>query len=77
RGLVRCGAPSGSGAPALAAQMLGDRLEGLVEEFPYAVQGGTDQLVRTVLKTLALHVSAGEWEHLKSRVPNSFAALLP
>ncbi len=46
-------------------------------EFPYAVEGGSEKLVRTVLKTLALHVSAGEWEHLKSRVPNAFAALLP
>ncbi|MGW6646292.1 DUF2267 domain-containing protein [Streptomyces iakyrus] len=46
-------------------------------EFPYAVEGGDEKLVRTVLKTLERHVSAGEWQHLKSRVPNSFAALLP
>ncbi|MEV5458975.1 DUF2267 domain-containing protein [Streptomyces cellulosae] len=46
-------------------------------EFPYAVEGGPEKLVRTVLKTMALHVSAGEWEHVKARVPNAFAALLP
>ncbi|MFD8044816.1 DUF2267 domain-containing protein [Streptomyces sp. WAC 05379] len=46
-------------------------------EFPYAVEGGSERLVRTVLKSLERHVSAGEWQHLKSRVPNSFAALLP
>ena len=46
-------------------------------EFPYAVEGGSEKLVRTVLKTLERHVSAGEWQHLKSRVPNSLAALLP
>lgn len=46
-------------------------------EFPYAVEGGSEKLVRTVLKSLERHVSAGEWQHLKSRVPNSFAALLP
>ncbi|MFE1884441.1 DUF2267 domain-containing protein [Streptomyces diastatochromogenes] len=46
-------------------------------EFPYAVEGGSEKLVRTVLKTLERHVSAGEWQHLTSRVPNSFAALLP
>ncbi|MZF87700.1 DUF2267 domain-containing protein [Streptomyces sp. SID5643] len=46
-------------------------------EFPYAVEGGDEKLVRTVLKTLERHVSAGEWQHLTSRVPNSFAALLP
>jgi uncharacterized protein (DUF2267 family) len=46
-------------------------------EFPYAVEGGNEKLVRTVLKTLERHVSAGEWQHLKSRLPNSFAALLP
>jgi len=46
-------------------------------EFPYAVEGGSEKLVRTVLKALERHVSAGEWQHLKSRLPNSFAALLP
>ncbi|AZM59108.1 MULTISPECIES: DUF2267 domain-containing protein [unclassified Streptomyces] len=47
------------------------------QEFPYAVVGGTERLVRTTLHTLALHVSTGEWEHLKSRVPDSFGALMP
>ncbi|MFE1880150.1 DUF2267 domain-containing protein [Streptomyces diastatochromogenes] len=46
-------------------------------EFPYAVEGDSEKLVRTVLKSLERHVSAGEWQHLKSRVPNSFATLLP
>ncbi|RZB19794.1 DUF2267 domain-containing protein [Streptomyces sp. F001] len=51
--------------------------ERIRSEFPYAVEGGNEQLVRTVLKSLERHVSEGEWQHLKSRVPNSFAALLP
>ncbi|MGW3645603.1 DUF2267 domain-containing protein [Streptomyces sp. NPDC000878] len=46
-------------------------------EFPYAVEGGSEKQVRTVLKSLERHVSAGEWQHLKSRVPNSLAALPP
>ncbi len=46
-------------------------------EFPYAVEEGTERLVRTVPRALALHVSAGEWEHLQFRGPNPLAALLP
>ncbi|MFK4149384.1 DUF2267 domain-containing protein [Streptomyces sp. NPDC004065] len=44
--------------------------------FPYAVEGGSENLVRTVLNVLERHVSAGEWQHLEARLPNSFAVLM-
>lgn len=47
------------------------------EQFPYSVEGGTEPLVRTVLKALSLHISEGEWEDVKSSVPKDLAALLP
>ncbi|GHD92833.1 hypothetical protein GCM10010508_47230 [Streptomyces naganishii JCM 4654] len=33
--------------------------------------------VRTVLEVLERHVSEGEWDHLKSGLPNSLASVLP
>jgi uncharacterized protein (DUF2267 family) len=47
------------------------------KEFPYTVEGGTEQLVRTVLRALSPHVSEGEWEDIKSSVPRDLASLLP
>ncbi|MEV6793231.1 DUF2267 domain-containing protein [Streptomyces sp. NPDC051320] len=47
------------------------------EEFPYAVEGDTEQLARTVLKALQQHVSGGEWDDLKANLPASLAAILP
>jgi uncharacterized protein (DUF2267 family) len=47
------------------------------EEFPYAVEGGTEELVHTVLEVLKGHVSEGEWGALKARMPKSLATVLP
>ncbi|MER7665849.1 DUF2267 domain-containing protein [Streptomyces sp. NPDC096193] len=47
------------------------------EEFPYAVDGGIERVVDSVLDALQLHISEGEWKHLKSLLPNSLAAVLP
>ncbi|MFG2888025.1 DUF2267 domain-containing protein [Streptomyces sp. NPDC048248] len=46
-------------------------------DFPYAIEGGTEQLVRTVLQVLKNHVSEGEWEDIRAGVPRSLAAVLP
>ncbi|GAA3828468.1 DUF2267 domain-containing protein [Streptomyces phyllanthi] len=46
-------------------------------EFPYAVEGGTEELVHKVLDVLKDHVSEGEWGDLKARMPKSLAAVLP
>ncbi|MFD6282042.1 DUF2267 domain-containing protein [Streptomyces sp. NPDC060209] len=45
--------------------------------FPYAIEGDTEQLARTVLKALQQHVSKGEWDDLKATFPASLAAILP
>ncbi|MGP4001408.1 DUF2267 domain-containing protein [Streptomyces sp. 8N706] len=47
------------------------------DDFPYAIEGGTDHLVHTVLQTLKNHVSPGEWEDVKSSIPRSLAGVLP
>ncbi|MEV7404885.1 DUF2267 domain-containing protein [Streptomyces sp. NPDC091267] len=47
------------------------------DDFPYAVDGGIETVVRTVLEALKRYVSEGEWDHLKSGLPNSLAAVLP
>jgi uncharacterized protein (DUF2267 family) len=47
------------------------------EEFPYAIEGDTERLARTVLKALQEYVSSGEWEDLKAIFPASLAAILP
>jgi uncharacterized protein (DUF2267 family) len=47
------------------------------QEFPYAIEGGTEQLVRTVLRALQRHVSTGEWDDLKANLPKSLADVLP
>ncbi|MBL1097307.1 DUF2267 domain-containing protein [Streptomyces coffeae] len=47
------------------------------EDFPYAIHGDTEQLVRTVLQALQRHVSEGEWQDLKARLPASLASLIP
>ncbi|MET8175674.1 DUF2267 domain-containing protein [Streptomyces clavifer] len=47
------------------------------DDFPYSVDGGIETVVRTVLEALKRYVSEGEWDHLRSGLPNSLAAVLP
>jgi uncharacterized protein (DUF2267 family) len=54
-----------------------DFLARVRNEFTYTVEGGMEQLVRTVLRALSPHVSEGEWEDIKSAVPRDLAALIP
>ncbi|WP_245606462.1 DUF2267 domain-containing protein [Streptomyces himastatinicus] len=46
-------------------------------DFPYSIEGDTEQLVRTVLHVLENHVSEGEWKDLKARMPASISAVMP
>jgi uncharacterized protein (DUF2267 family) len=46
-------------------------------EFPYEVKGGIEQLTRTVLGTLKLHVAEGEWEDIRAGMPRDLAEILP
>lgn len=54
-----------------------DFLQCVRDDFPYAVDGGIESVVRTVLESLRRHVSEGEWDHLRSGLPNSLAGVLP
>lgn len=47
------------------------------QEFPYAIEGDTEQLVQTVLGVLKGHVSDGEWADVKAAMPKSLATVLP
>ncbi|MGZ3688106.1 MAG: DUF2267 domain-containing protein [Bdellovibrionota bacterium] len=47
------------------------------QHFQYSIDGGLENLVRTVLNSLTVHVSAGEWEKIRSNLPRDLATLLP
>lgn len=46
-------------------------------DFPYEVEGGDERLVQTVLGSLRVHITDGEWEDIKSSMPKELAAVLP
>lgn len=46
-------------------------------EIPYEVQGGIEPLVDTVLESLRLHITDGEWREVKSILPKDLATVLP
>jgi uncharacterized protein (DUF2267 family) len=52
-------------------------LERIQREFPYEVDGGLEPLVQNVLRALKGHVSEGEWEDIRSSMPQELAAILP
>jgi uncharacterized protein (DUF2267 family) len=52
-------------------------LERIQREFPYEVEGGLEPLVQNVLRALKGHVSEGEWEDIRSSMPQEFATILP
>jgi uncharacterized protein (DUF2267 family) len=54
-----------------------DFLERVRAEYPYEVGGGTEQLVQTVLDSLRLHISEGEWADVKATLPKDLVEILP
>jgi uncharacterized protein (DUF2267 family) len=44
-------------------------------EFPYTVEGGMEQLVQRVLAALRSYVTDGEWNDIRSSLPQDVAAL--
>jgi len=52
-------------------------LERIQREFPYEVEGGLEPLVQNVLRALKGHVSEGEWEDIRSSMPQELATILP
>ena len=47
------------------------------EQFPYQIEGGIEQLERTVLQALRRYITDGEWDDIKSAMPKDLAAALP
>ncbi|MFC4031655.1 DUF2267 domain-containing protein [Streptomyces polygonati] len=54
-----------------------DFLARVREEFPHKVDGGMEELTRTVFQALKAHVSEGEWHNVGSVLPRDLEKLLP
>jgi len=52
-----------------------DFMQRIHEQFPYRIEGDIDQLEYTVLRQLRRYISDGEWDDIKSAMPNDLAAL--
>jgi uncharacterized protein (DUF2267 family) len=51
-------------------------LERIRAEYPYEVDGGIEPLVQTVLDSLRLHITEGEWEDVKATLPKDLVEIL-
>ncbi|GAB3145982.1 DUF2267 domain-containing protein [Micromonospora sonneratiae] len=45
--------------------------------FPLEVEGGVENLVRTVLNALRRHITEGEWDDIRSNVPKDLSTIIP
>jgi len=45
--------------------------------FPFDVEGGVENLVRTVLNALRRHITEGEWDDIRSNVPKDLSTIIP
>jgi uncharacterized protein (DUF2267 family) len=45
--------------------------------FPYEIDGDVEQLVHTVLQALRHYITDGEWDDVKSVMPNELASAMP
>jgi uncharacterized protein (DUF2267 family) len=52
-------------------------LDRVRQEFPYEVEGDMEQLARTVMQALRMHVTDGEWEDIRASMPKHLATVLP
>ena len=54
-----------------------DFMQRIREQFPYQIEGGIEQLERTVLQAMRRYITDGEWDDIKSAMPKDLAAALP
>jgi uncharacterized protein (DUF2267 family) len=47
------------------------------QDFPFDVDGGTENLVRTVLDALRRHITEGEWNDVRSNMPQEYRTFVP
>ena len=47
------------------------------QEFPFDVEGGTEQLITVVLNALQRFGTAAEWANVKGSMPKQLAAVMP
>jgi uncharacterized protein (DUF2267 family) len=47
------------------------------ENFPYEIDGDTEQLVNVVVQALRHYITDGEWDDVKSVIPKGLANALP
>jgi uncharacterized protein (DUF2267 family) len=51
-------------------------LERVQQQFPYQIDGSTEDLVHTVLDALSDYITVGEWEDIRANLPKDLAAVL-
>lgn len=51
-------------------------LDRIRREFTYSIDTSIEELVRTVLAALEHHVTEGQWEDVRSTLPEEFSSLL-
>ena len=52
-------------------------LQRIRQQFPYEIEGGIENLERTVLQALRRYITEGEWDDIKATLPKDLAAALP
>jgi uncharacterized protein (DUF2267 family) len=55
----------------------GQFMQRVRQEFRYEVDGGMEELVRTVVNALRPQISDGEWHDVKAVMPKDLATVLP
>jgi uncharacterized protein (DUF2267 family) len=54
-----------------------DFLDRIRSQFPYDVEGGTEQVARIVLRAVSRYVSEGEWRGIAAGLPRDLVSLVP
>ena len=52
-------------------------LQRIRQQFPYEIEGGIENLERTVLRALRRYITDGEWDDIKATLPKDLATALP
>jgi uncharacterized protein (DUF2267 family) len=52
-------------------------LDRVQRELGFEAEGGTEQLVSTVLRALGRYVTEGEWQDIRSSLPRDLASVIP
>jgi uncharacterized protein (DUF2267 family) len=54
-----------------------DFLDRIRSQFPHEVEGGAEEVARTVLRAVSRYVGEGEWRDIAAGLPRDLASLVP